>query len=227
LAALEQHLKEIDSAKIQVTKVVNSSQDLGLVIDKYKSNFEGIAIILKTVISEIKSVNLETISSLSKQTELFNNEVIKLSNIDFENSFISAKKEFLKQFEKDLQERLFVLDEKTINFGQQVQKLTDFDFTNSFKSIEVKVIEQFEKDLQASLTKIEIKTKDIQYQINDLKSQIIRLEAIDLNAYFSKISIDSKNQYEILLKETKNNRIILIIGIVIIIGVVFLNNIIR
>ena len=87
LAVLEQNLKDIDSAKLQVSKVVKSSDDLAKVIETYQLSFDGVSKNLKTVLNEIKSLNVETISALSKQTELFNNEVVKLSNLDFEKSF--------------------------------------------------------------------------------------------------------------------------------------------
>ncbi len=234
LAVLEHNLNDIDSAKLQVSKVVKSSNDLAKVIETYQSSFDGVSKNLKTVLSEIKSVNLDTISNLSKQTELFNKEVDKLSNLDFETSFNSAKKEIVKQFEKNLKEKLSVLEAKTISFDKEVTRLTEFDFTNSFDSIEAKVIEQFEKDLKKQLVVIEEQSKNLQDKIDEFKSQISRLEAIDLETHFAtlindltKQNSEVKLQNETLLKESKTNRTLLIVGIVIIVGLVIVDIVLK
>lgn len=234
LAVLEQNLKDIDSAKLQVSNVVKSSDDLAKVIESYQSSFDGVSKNLKTVLSEIKSVNLNTISNLSKQTELFNKEVDKLSNLDFESSFISAKEEIVKQFEKDLKEKLIVLENKTTSFDKEVTRLTEFDFTNSFDSIEAKVIGQFEKDLKKQLVVIDEQSKNLQDKINEFKSQISRLESIDLETHFATLINDLtkqnnevKLQNETLLKETKTNRTLLIVGIVIIVGLVIVDIVLK
>src|SRR5690606_1833654 len=142
LAVLEQNLKDIDSAKLQVSKVVKSSDDLAKVIETYQSSFDGVSKNLKTVLSEIKSVNLDTISNLSKQTELFNKEVNKLSNLDFETYFNSVKKEIIKQFENDLKNQLVVIDEHSkilqdeINeFKSQISRLESIDFKSHFTTL--------------------------------------------------------------------------------------------
>lgn len=234
LAVLEQNLKDIDSAKFQVSKVVKSSDDLAKVIETYQSSFDGISKNLKTVLSEIKSVNLDTISNLSKQTELFNKEVDKLSNLDFETSFNSAKEEIVKQFEKDLKEKLIVLENKTTSFDKEVTRLTEFDFTNSFDSIEAKVIGQFEKDLKKQLVVIDEQSKNIQEKIDEFKSQISRLEAIDLETHFATLINDLtkqnnevKLQNETLLKEIKTNRTLIIVGLLLIVGLVIVDIILK
>lgn len=234
LAVLEQNLKDIDSAKSQVSKVVKSSDDLAKVIETYQSSFEGVSKNLKTVLSEIKSVNLDTISNLSKQTELFNKEVDKLSNLDFKTSFNSAKEEIVKQFEKDLKEKLTVLENKTTSFNKEVTRLTEFDFTNSFDSIEAKVIGQFEKDLKKQLLVIDKQSKNLQDKIDEFKSQISRLEAIDLETHFATIINDLtkqnnevKLQNETLLKEIKINRTLIIVGLLLIVGLVIVDIILK
>lgn len=234
LALLEQNLKDIDSAKLQVSKVVKSSDDLAKVIETYKSSFDGISKNLKTALSEIKNVNIDTISNLSKQTELFNKEVDKLSKLDFETSFNSIKKEIVKQFEKDLKEKLTILENKTTNFNKEVTRLTEFDFTNSFDSIEAKVIEEFEKEFKKQLLTINEQSKNLQDKIDEFKSQISRLEAINLETYFSTLINDLtkqnnevKLQNETLLKETKTNRTLLILGILIIVGLVIVDIVLK
>ena len=183
LAVLEKNLKEIHSAKLQVSKVVKSSDDLAKVIETYQSSFEGVSKNLKIALEEIKSVNLDTTLALSKQTELFNKEVTRL---------------------------------------------TEFDFTNSFDSIESKVIEQFETDLKKQIAVIDKQSKSLQDKIDDFKSQVSRLEAIDLETHFTTLITDFtkqnnevKLQNETLLKETKTNRTLLIVTIIIIVGYVW------
>lgn len=234
LAVLEQNLKDIDSAKLQVSKVVKSSDDLAKVIETYQSSFEGVSKNLKTVLNEIKSVNLDTISNLSKQTELFNKEVDKLSNLDFETSFNSVKEKIVKQFEKDLKEKLIVLENTTTSFDKEVTRLTEFDFTNSFDLIEAKVIGQFENDLKKQLVVIDEQSKNLQDKIDEFKSQISRLKAIDLETYFAtlinnltKQNNEVKLQNETLLKETKTTKTLLIIGIVIIVGLVIVDIVLK
>lgn len=234
LAVLEQNLKEIDSAKMQVSKVVKSSDDLAQVVESYKSSFDSVAKNLKTVLSEIKSINTDTISTLSEQTKLFNNEVVKLTNLDFEKSFNSIKKDIVIQFEKDLKDKLSVLDDKSTAFNKEVSRLTEFDFRNSFQSIETKVIETFEKDLETSLAILDKKAKNLQDKIDEFKTQISRLEAIDINSHFAKISSDLtrqnnelKIQNETLLKETKTNRTVLIVATVIIVGLLTLSVVLK
>jgi hypothetical protein len=142
LAVLEQNLIEINSAKEQVNNVVKSSSDLAKVVDSYNSSFESIAKNTESLLKEIKSINLETISKLSEQTKSFNNEVVKL---------------------------------------------TEFDFTNSFNTIEVKVIDKFNNDLQSSLKILEGKSTGLNVKIEELKSQILRLEKFDLKSNFNEI----------------------------------------
>jgi|GEM_PF-1591137 len=204
LAVLEQNLKEINSANYQVNTVVKSSKDLAEVIETYQSSFDGISNSLQTVLNEVKSVNLDTISALSKQTELFNNEVAKLSNLDIEKSFTSAKSETIKQFEKDLRSKLFVVDDYTIKFKEEVVKLTEFDFSKSFQTIEREVVKQFNKDLQGKLIVLDRKAQDLQEKIDEFKNLILRLESFDLTTHFDKISTElSKklNQQEVKLNE--------------------------
>jgi uncharacterized coiled-coil protein SlyX len=193
LAILEQNLKDINSAKEQVTNVVKSSGDLAKVIETYKSSFEGLAKNVQTVLEESRNFNLGTIKKLSEQTETFNKEVTKL---------------------------------------------TEFDFTKLFQSIEAEVVKQFEKDLLTRLAVFDKKAQDFQAKIDEFKAQISRLESIDLEVHFVKHQntlkelsnhlsqqdneLNSiKNQNKALLNELKNNRLILICGIVVVIGLMF------
>jgi len=189
LAVLEQNLKDIDSAKTQVSKVVKSSEDLANVIGTYHSSFDGVSKNLQTVLSEIKSVNLDAFSNLAKQTKLLKKEVDKLSNLNFESFLNSAKEEIVKQFEKDLKKQLIVIDEQS---------------------------------------------KNLQDKINEFKNQISRLEAIDFETHFTNLITDLTNQNnevklqnEELLKEIKTNRIMSIVGIVIIVGLLIFKIILK
>jgi len=190
LAVLEQNLKDINSAKEQVTNVVKSSGNLAQVIESYKSSFEGLAKSVQTVLEESRNFNLGTITKLSKETDTFNKEVTKL---------------------------------------------TEFDFVKSFQSIETEVVKQFEKDLLTRLVVLDKKAQDLQIKIDEFKAQISRIEAIDLEVHFVKhqntlnelsnhLSQQDnelngiKNQNETLLKGIKINRLILICGIVVVIG---------
>lgn len=185
LAVLEQNLKDIESAKKQVNKVVQSSDDLAKVIESYQASFDGVTKNLKTILSEIKNVNLDTIKDLSKRNKDLSNEITRL---------------------------------------------TEFDFTNSFNSIETKVIDQFEKDLKKSFVILDKKIKNLQDEISELQDQTTRLKTIDIDAHFDKISSDLTKDYnevkaqnQKLLKETKINRIGIIVGVVVIIVLSIIN----
>ena len=131
---------------------------------------------------------------------------------------------------KDLKEKLSVLEEKTTSFRNEVTRLTEFDFTNSFDSIESKVIEQFKKDLKNQIKVIDNQSTNLQGKIDELKTQILRLEAIDLETHFASLindltkqNNDVKLQNQTLLKETKTNRTLIITSIVILIGLILIN----
>lgn len=185
LAVLEQNLKDIESAKKQVNKVVQSSDDLIKVATTYNSSFEGVTKNLKATISEIKNVNLDTIKDLSNKNK---------------------------------------------ELSSEVTRLTEFDFTNSFDSIETKVIENFEKDLKKSFITLDKKIKYLQDETSELQGQTTRLKTIDIDAHFNKISSDLTKDYnevkaqnQKLLKETKTNRIGIIVGVIIIIILSIIN----
>lgn len=152
LAILEQNLRDIDSARLQVLQVVQSSNKIANVIEIYESSFDEVFVNLNTVLKEIKSINFDTISTLSKQTVLFEKEVNRLTDFDFTNSFYSIEKHVVKQFEKDLKIRLGMIDEQSIELQEKIDdfksQLTRFeknDLQTSFNNLLKDLINYYDK----------------------------------------------------------------------------------
>ena len=193
LAVLEHNLENIQSAKEQVAKVVESSGKLAQVIESYKSSFEGLASSVQTVLKESKSFSIETITKLSEETNSFRAEVKKLIEFNFIGSFKSIEQEVVKVFEQDLLTRLVVFDNKVKDFQSkinelqaQISHLVEFDFEKKFQILQNRVVEQFEKNLSEKLVVIDSKSQNLQDKIDDMQKQIVRFESIDLEAHFAK-----------------------------------------
>ena len=98
LANLEQSLKDINSAKQQVAKVIGSSAELAGIIAQYKSSFEGISSNVKQILDKSKDLSLNILSDLSKHTVNLSNEIDKLSKIDLEKHFEKHQETLSKIF---------------------------------------------------------------------------------------------------------------------------------
>ena len=211
LANLQKSLEEIDSARQQVINVVNSSSELAKVVASYKSSFEGLSINISQVLDKSKEFNLDILSELSKQTGNFSDEVSKLTEFDFNAKFQTLQQEVVSQFERDLSNKLTVIDTKaeiiqektdglnqnnlnalsklskqTDMFKDEVSKLTEFDFNAKFQTLQQEVIKQFENDLANQLSIIDKKAEIIQEKSDELQKQVIRLESIDLEKHFDR-----------------------------------------
>jgi len=249
LAVLEQNLKDIHSAKEQVVKVVESSADLAQVIESYKSSFEGLSANVKDVLEESRNFNLDTIAKLSEQTDNFNKEVKRLIEFDFTKSFKSIETEIVKQFEKDLQAQLVAFDTKEKDLQvkirelkNQISRLEVIDLEAHFAKHQKTLSEIFSAINSVNLTLtnvtqslnvisqglntisnlIDTSTKEIISKQNDFKNELnIRINNIE-NNLINKIS-EIENQNSTLRKEMKTNRLILICGIVIVVGLMVFN----
>jgi len=264
LATLEQNLKDINSAKEQVAKVAESSANLANVIKTYETSFEGLSKNVLTVLDDSKSFNLDTITKLSEQTDNFRNEVSKLIEFDFENEFQILQNRVVEQFEKDLSEKLEVIDSKNLTLQEKIDdmqkqvvrfesidlethfakhqktlseiftainaiNLTLTNVTQSFTSITQELgaisvsiesckLEIIDKLRTLSTLVDESKTKIISNQ-NDFKNELnTRLNNLE-NALNNKI-VEVENQNKMLRKDVKTNRLILICGIVVVVGLI-------
>jgi len=262
LIELQKSLEEIDSAKQQVLKVVDSSEALAQVIESYKSSFEGLSANVQTVFDESRNFNLDTITRLSEQTDNFNKEVTRLIEFDFTKSFQSIEQEVVKTFEKDLSEKLAVIDSKSQNLQEKVEDMqkqiirfesidleahfakhqkvlseiftainaVNLTLTNITQSLTVIIqglgtisvaiesckTEFFDK-LETISKVIDTSKKEIISKQNDFKNELnTRFNNIEstLSDKFSEI----ENQNAVIKKEIKTNRIIQILGFVILVA---------
>ena len=144
LADLEQSLKDIKSAKEQVTMVIDSSEKLANIIESYKASFDSLSKNVQKTIESSKNFNLETITKLSEQTGIFSSEVSKIIEFDFAKTMLSAEKVMINIFEQHLTERFLVIDNKMQDFQNQIDELKSqisriesFDIEKSFEKHEL------------------------------------------------------------------------------------------
>ena len=187
LAILEQNLKEINSAKNQVNNVVNTSENLAKVIETYQNNFESLSKNVNSILEDSRKFNIDSIEKLSKQTKSFSDEITKLSEFDFSKSLQFIESEAIKHFEDNLLKPIDALNGQTKKIEEEVVKLTEINFQESFNKIEKEVINQFNTDFKKHLDIFDEKAQEIQIKINEFKSEISRLEEIDLKLHFNEI----------------------------------------
>jgi len=89
IADLEKNLNEIDSAKKQVLKILESSSQLADVVSSYQTTFQGLTENIQQMIDKIKGLNLNILSDLQKHTDNFRLEVSKLN--EFTQSIASIR----------------------------------------------------------------------------------------------------------------------------------------
>jgi predicted nucleic acid-binding Zn-ribbon protein len=196
LAVLEQNLKDINSAKEQVNSVVKSSGDLAKVIESYKSTFENLSINVKAVLEDSRKFNNDSIQKLSEQTTNFSKEITKLTEFDVSKCLDSIESKTIKQFEQNLNKPLEDLDKQITNIKNEVSKLSEFDFKDTFTNLEKQVVKQFNTDLKEKLDAIDNKAIDLQSKIDEFKSQISRIEKVDLESHFNNIQTILTTHYD-------------------------------
>jgi hypothetical protein len=187
LAVLEQNLKDINSAKEQVNKVVKTSDNLAKTIETYQLSFESLSINVQTVLDDSRKFNLDSIAKLNEQTNNFSKEISKLTEFDVSKSLKAIESETIKQFQQNLSKPLEGLDKQVQNIEKEVAKLTEYDFKESFNNLEKQVVNQFNADLKEKLVSLDNKSLDLQSKINEFKAQILRIEKVDLESNFNHI----------------------------------------
>lgn len=184
LAVLEQNLDEINSAKEQVNKVVESSGNLANVIQTYQKSFEDLSINVKSVLEDSRKFNFDSIAKLSEQTKNINKEIEQLTDFDVTKYLKSIEDKTIKQFQQNLGRPIGDLDKQIKNIEYEVAKLTEYDFKDSFDNLEKQVVNQFKKDLKGKLNDIDGKVLDLQSKIDEFKVQISRLQTFDFESHF-------------------------------------------
>jgi len=196
LAALEQNLNDINSAKEQVNEVIKTSGNLAKVIETYQSSFESLSINVKAVLEDSRKFNFDSISKLSEQTKFFSKEIAKITDFDISKSLKSIDSKVVKQFHQNISKPIENLEEQTKNIEKEVSKLIEFDFKESFNKIENEIVEQFNINLKEKLISFNHQLLDLQSKIEELKFEIVRIEAIDLESHFKEISTIFSNQID-------------------------------
>ena len=196
LAVLEQNLKDINSAKEQVSNVVKTSENLAKTIEIYQLSFESLSTNVKTVLDDSRNFNLDSITKLADQTKNFSKEITKLTEFDVSKSLKSIENEAIKQFQQNLSKPLEGIEKQTKNIEKEVAKLTEFDFQGSFSNIQKEVVNQFNLDLKEKLVSLDNKALDLQSKIDEFKVQISRIEKVDLESHFKHILIFLTNHID-------------------------------
>ena len=193
LAALEQNLKDIVSAKNQVAEVVQSSKDLAEVIASYKESFEGLSTNITQILDTSKDLNLNVLSELSKLTADLKDEVSILAGFDFDAKFQNLQLETIKQIEKELSGRLSIIDtkarvlqEKADQIQAQVDRYESIDLENYFDKHQktfndlFNFLSQQDKRLHNRLEIVENLLIELQQQGNDLRNDIMTNRVIQI-----------------------------------------------
>ncbi len=198
LASLENNLNEINSAKEQVSLIVNSSNELAEVIASYQLSFAGLSQNVESILDDSRKFNFDSVSKLSLQAENLSVEIKKLSEFDVSETIKSIDSEVIKHFHKSLIQPIEKLNEQSNKIQKEITKLIEFDFHNSMDQVEKDVINKFNSNLKSQLIIIEEKGNDLQSKIDYLNSQIIRLEQFDiasqLNSATEKLINELKSQ---------------------------------
>jgi hypothetical protein len=173
LADLEHNLNQINSAKEQVNKVVQTSVDLAKVIESYQSSFQGLSNNVKTILEDSSKYSVESITKLSEQVDNFKAEVENLSKIDVANSIEKIEKEVVLKFEKNLNKQLSVLDLKSQEFQNKID-----EFKSQISRIESMkldfVINETSKNIIENIKSFELKINNEIGKIYDLENSIIQ-----------------------------------------------------
>ena len=181
LANLEQSLKDIDSARKQVSEVIKSSEKLA---DEAKQQVaEAIQyseLLVSDAIESSQNQVTEVVQSSGKLAD-----VIASYKSSFEG--ISSNIEQVLDKSKDLTLNvLSELSKQTGNLRDEIVKFSEIDFDAKFQTLQKEVVKQFEKDLLTRLIVIDKKAQDLQVKIGEFKDQISRLESVDLEKHFDR-----------------------------------------
>jgi|APEBP8051072266_1049373.scaffolds.fasta_scaffold02955_2 hypothetical protein len=87
LAALEQNLKDINSAKEQVDNILKTSENLAKVFELYQASFEGLSKNVGVVLEDSRKFNNDSFLKLSEQIEVFKAQVLRLEKVDLKSNF--------------------------------------------------------------------------------------------------------------------------------------------
>lgn len=131
----------------------------------------------------------QDIRELIKQPEVFDlkyQQILKLSE-DFTTSIGASTKMYLEGNNILLTTKLNELSEQIVQFEMGISRLLNTDFTLLFKDLQIAFIDQTRKDIEVELRRFDEKSKDLQIINDALKTQVDRIESVDLEGYFDRL----------------------------------------
>ncbi len=114
------------------------------------------------------------------------NEIISLAD-SYTNILGTATKKYLDGTNTLFTEKLNELTAKTSVLQKEITRLVNTDLTALFESLQKEFISQARKDLAEELTKIDSRSQDLKNKIEELSTEVARLEKIDLEKHFDKL----------------------------------------
>lgn len=158
---------------------------------KYEELIEKSYVELETLKNEVTQLedirkNIENlIGSNDELPKIFEEKFKKI--IIISNTLGLATKDYLDGNNTLFTTKLSELSIKINEFEIEITRLVNTDFTKLFKDLQKDFIDQTRADLAMELKRFEEKSKDLQTKIDELKTQIERLEKIDLEKHFDKL----------------------------------------
>ncbi len=180
---------KINDLKTEITRLVNT--DFTQLFGDLQKDF--IAQTRTDLAVELRKFEDKAADFQAKINDL-KTEITRLVNIDFTQLFADLQKDFIAQTRTDLAVELQKFEDKAADFQvkindlkTEITRLVNTDFTQLFGDLQKDFIAQTRTDLAAELQKFEDKAADFQAKIDDLKTEITRLEKIDLEKHFDKL----------------------------------------
>jgi len=209
LAVIENSLKKIDSARVQVEKVTESGSELSNETRKLAEEVKIIADIIKTETSSVITLFSITLKELDQRilsiTEKSQNGILKgidnfqiivndiesVSNksiIDIKTHSINTiqNQEIYNSKVLNSLSELIKVEIVTIitQLENQVVRLADTDYISLFGELQKIFIKNTSADLEIELKKFDEKSLNIQSKIDSLQKEVDRLDGIDLEKHF-------------------------------------------
>ena len=113
-------------------------------------------------------------------------EIIRLAD-GYTNIIGTATKKYLDGTNTLFTEKLSELTAKTNGLQKEITRLVNTDLKALFESLQKEFISQARKDLAEELKKIDSRSQDLKNKIEELRTEVARLEKIDLEKHFDKL----------------------------------------
>lgn len=180
LAVIDNSIKKIDSARVQVEKVTESGSTLTIETRKLVSDVKNLADVIKTETSSVISLFSETLNNLdsriigitgASQIEIhkgIDNFKLSVENIE---SVINKSITDIKTLSIETIQKQESTNSNTINSILESLKIETFSTINQF---------------QLEVNRLDEKSQDIESKITRFNNEIVRLEGIDLAEQYNK-----------------------------------------